>query len=62
VPRGGEHPDDLPAGVAIVLGGEAAGLDAGALALCDLAVTVPAPGFESLNVAAAAAILAWHLA
>ncbi len=62
VPRGGEHPDDLPAGVAIVLGGEAAGLDADALALCDLAVTVPAPGFESLNVAAAAAILAWHLA
>jgi len=61
VPRGGVHPDELPSGAAVVLGAEDTGLEAAAVAACDLAVTVPAAGFESLNVAAAAAILAWHL-
>jgi RNA methyltransferase, TrmH family len=63
VPRGGEEPAALPAeGVAVVLGSERDGLTPGEVALCDLAVTIPAAGFESLNVAAAAAILGWELA
>jgi TrmH family RNA methyltransferase len=57
VPRGGAAPDELPPGAAVVLGGERAGLNPGERALCELAVTIPAPGFESLNVAAAAAVL-----
>lgn len=61
VPRGGLPPEELPPGTACVLGREADGLTAREAAACDLAVTVPAPGFESLNVAAAAAILA-HVA
>jgi TrmH family RNA methyltransferase len=62
VPRGGEEPAALPAEVAVVLGSERDGLTPGEVALCDLAVTIPAAGFESLNVAAAAAILGWVLA
>ena len=62
VPRGGVHPRELPAEASIVLGSEAGGLSAEELARCDLAVTIPAPGFESLNVAAAAAILTYELA
>lgn len=62
MPRGGVAPTELPAGAAVVLGGEREGLTAGEVALCDLAVTIPAPGVESLNVAAAAAVLAWVLA
>lgn len=62
VPRGGVAPDALPPGAAVVLGGEGDGLGAREVAVCDVAVTVRAPGFESLNVAAAAAILAWELA
>ncbi len=62
VPRGGVHPAELPPDASVVLGAEAAGLSAEERARCDLAVTIPAPGFESLNVAAAAAILAWELA
>lgn len=62
VPRGGEEPAALPAEVAVVLGAERDGLTSGEIALCDLAVTIPAAGFESLNVAAAAAILGWELA
>ena len=58
MPRGGVAPGDLPEGAAVVLGGERDGLTPREQALCDLAVTIPAPGFESLNVAAAAAILA----
>jgi TrmH family RNA methyltransferase len=61
VPRGGVEPDELPPGAAVVLGGERDGLTADEVACCDLAVTIPAPGFESLNVAAAAAVLAWEL-
>ena len=62
VPRGGVDPRELPAGASVVLGSEGAGLDAEEVARCDLAVTIPAPGFESLNVAAAAAILTYELA
>jgi len=62
VPRGGVPPEELPPGAAVVLGSERHGLSAEERAACDVAVTVPAPGFESLNVAAAAAILAWELA
>ena len=62
MPRGGVAPDELPPGAAVVLGGESDGLTAADRALCDLAVTIPAPGFESLNVAAAAAIITWELA
>ncbi len=52
----------LPERVAIVLGGEGDGLSAGARAACDAAVTIPtAPGFDSLNVATAAAILLHRL-
>ncbi|HEU4976447.1 MAG TPA: TrmH family RNA methyltransferase [Baekduia sp.] len=57
VPTGGVAPDALPAGAAVVLGRERTGLTGAEVAACDLAVTIPAPGFESLNVAAAAAIL-----
>jgi TrmH family RNA methyltransferase len=61
VPRGGVAPEALPPGAAVVLGSERDGLSAAEIACCDLAVTIPAPGFESLNVAAAAAILAHAL-
>jgi TrmH family RNA methyltransferase len=62
VPRGGVHPAELAPGASVVLGAEAGGLRREERAACALAVTIPAPGFESLNVAAAAAILAWELA
>ena len=57
LPRGGVEPHLLPEGTAIVVGGERHGLSPADRALCDLAVTIPATGFESLNVAAAAAVL-----
>jgi RNA methyltransferase, TrmH family len=60
VPRGGRAPSTLPRGAAVVLGAEAEGLSDDEVALCDLEVTIPTPGFESLNVAAAAAILVWE--
>ena len=62
VPRGGVAPEALPPGAAVVLGSERDGLAPGERALCDLEVTIPAAGFESLNVAAAGAILAYALA
>lgn len=57
VRAGGVPPRELPDGAVVVLGGERHGLDAADVRRCDLAVTIPAHGFESLNVAAAAAIL-----
>jgi RNA methyltransferase, TrmH family len=62
VPHGGVHPSQLPPEASVVLGSERDGLSDAELARCDLAVTIPAAGFESLNVAAAAAILAYELA
>ena len=62
VARGGQAPETLPPGAAVVLGSERDGLTPGERACCDLEVTVPAAGFESLNVAAAAAILAYGMA
>ena len=62
VPRGGVAADALPPGAVVVLGAERDGLAPGERALCDLPVSVPAGGFESLNVAAAAAILSWEIA
>jgi TrmH family RNA methyltransferase len=62
MPRGGRPPDELPDDAVIVLGSERDGLRAEEAGCCDLAVTIPAPGFESLNVAAAAAVLGWELA
>jgi RNA methyltransferase, TrmH family len=62
VPRGGVDPADLPPEASVVLGSEGDGLSAEERAACELAVTIPAPGFESLNVAAAAAILTYELA
>ncbi len=61
VPRDGDEPADLPADACVVLGAEGTGLADALVAACELRVTIPARGFESLNVAAAAAILAWHL-
>jgi len=60
VPRGGVAPAELPPATRVVLGSERDGLAPADLARCALRVTVPAPGFESLNVAAAAAILLWE--
>ncbi len=49
-------------GCIIVIGNEGAGVTPEATAACDGAVTIPmAGGAESLNAAAAAAILAWEL-
>ena len=48
--------------VAVVLGNETCGLTNADLALCRFPVTIPAdPGFSSLNVAAAAQIMAYEL-
>ena len=53
--RGGKPP-------ALVLGNEETGLDAATLAACDEIVTIPGSGrVQSLNVAAAAAILIYAL-
>jgi TrmH family RNA methyltransferase len=57
----GAPPAAAPAGAVLVLGRERDGLTAAERARCDVALTIPAPGFESLNVAAAAAILLWEL-
>lgn len=59
VPRGGVRPEELPAGTVVVLGSEQRGLSDEEIACCDHTVTIPAGGFESLNVAAAAAILGY---
>ncbi len=60
VPRDGWDPDaaDWSGRIALLLGGEGAGLDPRVAAECDQRVSVPmAPPVESLNVAAAGAIL-----
>jgi tRNA G18 (ribose-2'-O)-methylase SpoU len=51
-----------PARVALVMGSESAGLDAGWVARCDRRITIPMrPGADSLNVAVAAGILLYEL-
>jgi TrmH family RNA methyltransferase len=60
VPHSGVAPDaiDWRGKLAIVLGGEGSGLSTEAIEACDARVSIPmAPGVESLNVAAAGAIL-----
>lgn len=60
VPRGGEAPERVSwsTPVALVLGGEGRGLDAETIRRCTARVTIPMrPPVESLNVAAAGAIL-----
>lgn len=62
VPRGGRAPDaiDWSGRVALLLGGEGAGLDDDVAAQCDERVTIPmAPPVESLNVAVAGAVLVY---
>ena len=62
VPRGGQDPDavDWRGKVGLLLGGEGPGLTDEAIALSDARVTIPmAGGVESLNVAAAGAILVY---
>jgi len=62
VPRGGQDPDaiDWRGKVGLLLGGEGPGLTDEAIAMCDARVTIPmAGGVESLNVAAAGAILVY---
>ena len=62
VPRGGEDPDtvDWRGKVALVLGGEGAGIPREVTQRCDALVSIPmAARVESLNVAAAGAILVY---
>ena len=62
MPRGGVDPAEVPPGARIVLGSEREGLSEDELGRCAGTVTIPAGGFESLNVAAAAAIVTYELA
>jgi TrmH family RNA methyltransferase len=60
VARGGSDPDalDWRGRIALLIGGEGPGLGDDVVALCETRVTIPmAPGVESLNVAAAGAVL-----
>jgi TrmH family RNA methyltransferase len=62
IARGGHDPDaiDWRGKTGLLLGGEGPGLTDEAIALCDARVTIPmAAGVESLNVAAAGAILVY---
>jgi TrmH family RNA methyltransferase len=62
VPRGGEDPDtvDWRGRVALILGGEGAGIPGEVTQRCDALVSIPmAARVESLNVAAAGAILVY---
>jgi tRNA G18 (ribose-2'-O)-methylase SpoU len=62
VPRGGDDPDriDWSGRIALLLGGEGPGLDPDVVAACERRVSVPmAAAVESLNVAAAGAILVY---
>ena len=63
VPHGGRPPAalDWRQRVAVVLGGEGAGLPEAIAAACDDRITIPmAPAVESLNVAVAAALLVYE--
>ncbi|WP_320671281.1 TrmH family RNA methyltransferase [Patulibacter defluvii] len=62
VAHDGEDPRALPAGATVLLGAGHGGLTRGDVARCDLTVTVPADGFDSLGVSAAAAVVAYALA
>ncbi len=56
------RPDRLPVPAALVIGNEARGLSAEARRICSRLVRIPMPGrAESLNAAAAAAILSYEL-
>ena len=62
IPRGGDDPDaiDWRGKTGLLLGGEGPGLTDEAIALCDARVSIPMAGsVESLNVAAAGAILVY---
>ena len=64
VPRGGENPATVALGrrVALVLGSEGQGIPPALLEACTSKVTIPMVGdVESLNVASAAAILAFEI-
>ncbi|MCL2446427.1 MAG: RNA methyltransferase [Oscillospiraceae bacterium] len=53
---------DFSAGAVVVIGNEGNGLSQEAIAACDASITIPMRGrAESLNAAAAAAILMWEL-
>ena len=63
-PRGGEDPSSLklPPRAALVVGAEGRGIPPALEKACTKRVTIPmAPGIESLNVAAAAAVLTFSL-
>ena len=56
------HQCGFSQGAVIVIGSEAAGLTGETLAACERKITIPMPGrAESLNAAAAAAILMWEM-
>jgi tRNA G18 (ribose-2'-O)-methylase SpoU len=61
-PSGGQPPEEVPATAAFVLGNERDGLSDQEIEQCQYRCTIPTPGFESLNVAAAAAILIYSRA
>jgi len=53
---------DFSNGAVILIGNEGSGLSENAIKACDMRVTIPMPGkAESLNAAAAAAILMWEM-
>lgn len=56
-----EEAGPFPGGVAVVIGNEGQGLKDETVAACDAAVRIPiSERVESLNAAAAGAVLAWH--
>jgi tRNA G18 (ribose-2'-O)-methylase SpoU len=58
----GEFSQKVPDRLALVFGTEGTGITPAAVAACDVAVTIPMAGqVDSLNVAAAAAVVLWEL-